>query len=1253
MKKLRLFLLSFFFLTFMGLSFAETPKEVRIVDVTDASFTVVWYTDQAEQGYIEWGSLIPNTTAYDLRGSSVSDNIHIVVVNGLILSTDYVFQIKSGGITYLNDTKNFTVKTANDSMFDAPSKISFDKVYKVDSINTLVSNDVLIFARAINDQSEYSIPQVILYKNAYNKDIDGPKGYRNRFIMNSFRDKDGKPLPSPIVSVELVAWTASEGFGFNDVLTINYVPAAIDIYLNTANLVFYAGGTTTNPVIPTVDPVTPTPNPTSNVTSVNGLLLENFETDISAFTTNEFGGYNYPYRNDDSLWGYAILNEGANGTTKSYRQNYILQGTSYVYSGYGLDLKPSKAEMDLSTFGAIRFFAKGSGQLAVELETTKDVISNENHYFNAVTLSDNWKEYVISFSYFSQDDWGIQVDLITALKRMIAIKFKAYPQVAGTNGWFQIDELYLVTGDAGSIPAEINDGFTLDNFDKKWNDANFFGGYNYVYDDAASPNFGNSIVTLNESLDGANGSKKSVLITYNIKDGFVYPFIGFGLDITQNAPNAVTKNTIDLSIYKGIEFYVKGDNRLAIQIGSPLYTTWNDYAVDLGDLNSGWTLYRIPFSDFRQPKWGEQITFNNVMQIADSIKFKASEMLGEGSFMVDQIRFVTEDIPSILVAKVSTLNIATTEGSLDRTLSWTLPAGATGVIVIRTTSNYAMNVNEGTKVYQGALSTIIDNSSSLDYMINYIYTVYSYNSAKRYSEPVTASSVLFVKDTLITDFDKRGLDVNAWSGAIYSYNDNGTPNFGNSEVTMNITNNAGSKALFVSYDVNNAASNPFVGIGFGLDVITNNTQDISRFSGVQFKAKVSADIRLEIDSPIYLDYNRHSYQFTVTNVGTWNIYKVYFSDMVQDNSWGTKVALIDVLKKALAVQLKIGKTNDNGQIIIDDVSFLYGTPQDVQHLSANIVGHSSKLNWNSSIGANGYYVVRNVTTYPYSGTFPISKTEGKQFLVTGNTFTEPMITNDVYYYSVFAYNDNNLGMYSGVTTADKALMILDGGLFSYTPEITVNETIHYVQGSSPTLSVRNGDYVSRNLTLIVTVDTEASITHSFTLVVKSKGVTLNDSVTVTASVSSNVVVISLNLIDAGINDLQIFAIANWLVDGQSNIVNKVLMVADATSVVTLKPGSRVLCYPMPYDPNSIDPMDIAYELTAESDVSIYVYNLLGQVVWKNLYYKGFEGGNAGYNQVSFNGVDAFGDKLAIGMYFIQIVHGKSVLGTSKFLVTRK
>ncbi|GEM_PF-3779776 len=958
--KLKLIVLSFFLLVISGLSFASTPKNIQIVDVTDKSFTVVWYTDQAEEGYIEWGNTVPNTIAYDLRGSSVSDKIHIIVVKFLDASTNYTFQINSGGSKYLNNGQNFSLRTAENPI-DQGGQLVLNKVYMLDSNTILVSNDVFVFVRAINDLFEYSIPQVVLYRNDYTTSRDYSLGYRQYFNMNSFRDESGNVFPNPN-GYELVAWTSSEGFGFDSRLTVDYVPAVIDLYLNTANLTIFEGTPTTTPVVPT-GPIVPTVNPTINITTIDGLLIEDFEAGSSIFRINKLGGYNYSYKNDESLYGDSIMSEGAVGTLKSYRQNYVLQGAGAIYSGYGLDLKANKAERNIASFGAIRFIAKGAGSIAVELETTTDVISDYNHFYNVVTLTNDWKEYVISLSHFTQDSWGTQVSLQTALQRMLSLKFKAYPQVSGTNGWFQVDEIYLVSGDMGT--------------------------------------------------------------------------------------------------------------------------------------------------------------------------------------------------------------------------------GSTG------------------------------------------------------------NSIVFEKGRVITNFENG--NQNKWGGYNYVYNDKASPNYGNSEVTMSIVIDGSNKVAFVSYDVNTAFSKPFVGIGFGLDAVSTNLQNISGFSGVKFRAYGSANIGLEIDSPVYVDYNRHTNMVSVANTATWNTYYIYFNSMSQNSAWGTKVSLIDVLKNAVAVQLKIDGSNDKSQINIDDVEFFYGTPANVQNLKATVFGPFAKLTWEESIGATSYLVVRNVTSYPNTSTFPVSITEGTSFVVTsGTTFQEPMIDGTVYYYSVFAYNENNLGMYSSATAADKPLYQL-GGLFSINGYLTVNNTVQYSQAGSVTRSVRDGDYLQGNVDLAVSVDCYAN-TWNVTLYIKSNGVTKN-SISVPADNTnySKRVVIPVTL-DSGINELDIFVVRDDFTDMKSNVVEK-MVVADSSGTVTLKPGSKVLCYPMPYNPNNGN-MDIAYELTAQGDVEVYVYNLLGQVVWRNIYSRGFTGGSTGYNQISFNGVDAFNDKLAIGLYFVQIVHGKSVLGTSKFLVTR-
>ena len=586
----------------------------------------------------------------------------------------------------------------------------------------------------------------------------------------------------------------------------------------------------------------------------------------------------------------------------------------------------------------------------------------------------------------------------------------------------------------------------------------------------------------------------------------------------------------------------------------------NDYNhfYKVVSLNNDWQEYVISFSYFAQNSWGKKVDLMTALEKMVAIKFKAYPQLDGvvGNFQIDEIWLVSGDM-------------------------------GTGTT----------------------------------------------------SDPIT-----YPKDKVIADF-QNGTGQNSWGGYNYSYDDNGIPNFGNSEITMSILNDGGSKVAFVSYDVNTAFPERFVGVGFGLDVSANNPQDISRFSGIKFRAKGSATINIEVNSTVYSDYNRHSKQVTV-NSGAWNTYYVYFTDMSQENNWGNKVELIDVLKKALAVQLKIGKTNDKGQISIDDVEFFHNTPQNVQHLSADVVGASSNISWDTSIGATAYLVVRNITDYPNPGSYPVNRFEGTSKLVTGNTFAEPLIDGKAYYYSVFAYNDQ-VDLYSAAKIADKPLRII-GGLFAASSILTVNEIIYYSQNNSSYMILRNNDYVNSSFTLKVTVDSViATTTNNIKLVVKAGNTTINE-VSFAPTFNSNLILIPITL-SVGLTDIKISAI-DWFY-GDSNLVQKSVIVADNSDSVALKSGSKILCYPMPYNP-SLGNMDIAYELTIQSDVEIYVYNLLGQVVWKNLFYKGLNGGTTGYNQVSFDGEDAFRDKLAIGMYFIQIVHGKSVLGTSKFLVTR-
>jgi len=78
-----------------------------------------------------------------------------------------------------------------------------------------------------------------------------------------------------------------------------------------------------------------------------------------------------------------------------------------------------------------------------------------------------------------------------------------------------------------------------------------------------------------------------------------------------------------------------------------------------------------------------------------------------------------------------------------------------------------------------------------------------------------------------------------------------------------------------------------------------------------------------------------------------------------------------------------------------------------------------------------------------------------------------------------------------------------------------------------------------------------------------------------------------------------------------------------------------LVYPNPYDPLRGD-LKITYYLSVDNDISIYVFDTSGRLVWKNNYLSGANGGKAGYNELNWNSVGLFGS-LASDAYIVNVV----------------
>lgn len=101
-------------------------------------------------------------------------------------------------------------------------------------------------------------------------------------------------------------------------------------------------------------------------------------------------------------------------------------------------------------------------------------------------------------------------------------------------------------------------------------------------------------------------------------------------------------------------------------------------------------------------------------------------------------------------------------------------------------------------------------------------------------------------------------------------------------------------------------------------------------------------------------------------------------------------------------------------------------------------------------------------------------------------------------------------------------------------------------------------------------------------------------------------------------------------------------------------------YPNPFSPNNDgvrDTTQIVYQLTAPTDVNIYIYDLNGDLVWKRFITKGQEGAHAGINRVPWDGRASFANTiLPNGIYICHVVieerGQKKTLGRTKIYILK-
>lgn len=96
-----------------------TPKNIRVTNVTDSTFTISFLTDAATKSFVKYGETEAEMSkqALDDRVQLSADNtlsftLHHITVRGLTADKEYTYVIGSGGAEFDNEGKPFTVKTA-------------------------------------------------------------------------------------------------------------------------------------------------------------------------------------------------------------------------------------------------------------------------------------------------------------------------------------------------------------------------------------------------------------------------------------------------------------------------------------------------------------------------------------------------------------------------------------------------------------------------------------------------------------------------------------------------------------------------------------------------------------------------------------------------------------------------------------------------------------------------------------------------------------------------------------------------------------------------------------------------------------------------------------------------------------------------------------------------------------------------------------------------------------------------------------
>ncbi len=193
--------------------------------------------------------------------------------------------------------------------------------------------------------------------------------------------------------------------------------------------------------------------------------------------------------------------------------------------------------------------------------------------------------------------------------------------------------------------------------------------------------------------------------------------------------------------------------------------------------------------------------------------------------------------------------------------------------------------------------------------------------------------------------------------------------------------------------------------------------------------------------------------------------------------------------------------------------------------------------------------------------------------------------------------------------------------------------------------IKSDDYIGQQAQFDIKITDNTSIDSTSVTVLMDAGA-VSYSTTAFTGPEMDLTYTPATALSEGTHDLKVQA-ADIFGNISTKEVNDLQISYAAARVV----NNRVICYPSSFAPEKGETVTIAYNLTADANISVYIAGPAGGTHWLSKFTAGAMGGKAGYNQIEYNGTSSIGSgKLGNGIYVILIASGNRSIGRGHLVV---